>query len=502
MKLNESAQENSESMKDTFSCLALDLGASSGRLVRGVFEEDKLVLNELYRFPNSILFVNGHDRWDFHTLFENICKGLAIAAVGNQPLSIAVDSWGVDFVLLNSSGEILDQPVSYRDSRTRGLIEQFSELIPKDLLFDKTGIAFMEYNTLYQLMALLKEEPDLFKRSARFQMIPDYFNYKLSGSMVNEFTAATTTQMLSGSERNWDIEILRALNLPVELFPKPVFPGHDLGFLREELWSGSEPVKVIAVGSHDTASAVVAVPSHDANYAFLCTGTWCMMGIEIAELQTSPEVLEGGFSNEGAVGGGYRLLKNLMGLWIVNGLRKELKQPLTYAEMEEAVEEVLPFSRFVFPNDPLFFNPASMKEAFNTFFRRTGQTIPVSDAEYFRCAYDSLAMIYKETFTFLKRLHPGRIDRIHAVGGGIQSRLMCRLTADSTGIPVHAGPVEGSVLGNLIVQAVSLGKLTNIQEGRNLIKASFPVSVYNPRETEKWNTAYSVFNSLSFSRTF
>lgn len=496
MKLNESAQENSEFMRETFNCLALDLGATSSRLVRGVFEEDKLVLNELYRFPNRILCVNGHDRWDVHALLKNVLEGLVIAATGKQPLSIGVDSWGVDFVLLNSSGEILDQPVAYRDSRTKGLIDQFSELIPKQLLFNKTGIAFMEYNTLYQLIALLKERPDLFSKSTRFQMIPDYFNYMLSGSMVNEFTAATTTQMLCGSEKNWDEEILSAMNLSSELFSKPVFPGHDLGFLREELWSGSEPVKVIAVGSHDTASAVAALPACDANYAYLCTGTWWMMGIEVTEPLTSPEVLENGFSNEGAVGGGYRLLKNLMGLWIVNSLKKELKQPLTYEKMEEVAIEAVPLSRFIYPNDPLFFNPASMKEAFNTFFRRTGQTIPVSDAEYLRCAYESLAMIYKETLTLLKRFHTGGIDRIHALGGGIQSKFMCQLTADSTGIPLHAGPREGSVLGNLIVQAVSLGKLASIQEGRALIKKSFPVRVYSPRETEKWDTAYAIYKSI------
>ncbi len=495
-KLNESVQESSELMREVFSCLALDLGASSGRLVRGVFEEDKLVLDELFRFPNSVICVNGHDRWDVQEILKSVHEGLAIAALGKQPLSIGVDSWGVDFVLMNSSGEILDQPVSYRDSRTKGLIEQFSELIPKQVLFNKTGIAFVEYNTLYQLLALLKEKPELFNRSTRFQMIPDFFNYKLSGSMVNEFTAATTTQMLGGSDRNWDEEILSAMNLSSELFSKPVYPGHDLGFVQEDFWPGSEPVKVIAVGSHDTASAVVAVPSSNANYAYLCTGTWCMMGVEVTEPLTSTEVLDGGFSNEGAVGGGYRLLKNLMGLWIVNGLRKDMKQPLSYQKIEEIAEEAVPLSRFIYPNDPLFFNPSSMKEAFNTFFRRTGQTVPVSDAEYLRCAYDSLAMSYKETLNLLKSFHTGRIDRIHALGGGIQSKFMCQLTADSTGIPVYAGPIEGSVLGNLVVQAVSLGKLTSIQEGRNLIKKSFPVTVYNPLEIEKWDVSCAVYKSF------
>lgn len=475
--------------------MALDLGAGSGRLVLGIFEDGKLTLEEVCRFPNNTQFIYGHDRWNLDELTSHIQTALGLVKEHEtEPLSIGVDTWGVDYVLLDHFGKPLEQPVAYRDKRTEGKIDEFAELMPKQLLFRKTGINFHRYNTLYQLSAHIDENPDSIRKAHRLLMMSDYFNYLLSGNCANEFTAASTTQMLNAARRNWDMEILNALEFPPELVSKPVMPGTHLGSLRRDFWSHDHTVQVIAVGGHDTASAVAAVPAANSNHAFLCTGTWCMMGVEVEEPVCTTAALQNGYSNEGAAGGRYRLLKNLMGLWIIRELQKDLAGHLTYAEMEQAALEASPCTHLVYPDDLSFFSPASMKEAFNQFFKKTSQAYPLTDAEYIRCAYNSLALIYREALDELSSIHANPIERIHILGGACHSPLMCQITANATGLPVYAGPVEGAVTGNLIVQAVALGKLKDLREGRELIRRSFDISVYHPEDQQEWEKTINRFN--------
>lgn len=389
-----------------YSCLALDLGAGSGRLVLGTFADGKLTLEEISRFPNNTQFVNGHDRWNLDELEENIQTALSLVKEHEtKPLSIGVDTWGVDYVLLDHSGKPLEQPVAYRDNHTEGRIEKFTKLISRQTLFRKTGVNFHRYNTVYQLSARMEENPDSIQEASRLLMMSDYFNFLLSGTASNEFTAASTSQMLNASRRDWDMEILNALKFPVKLVSKPVMPGTHLGEIKPEFCVHANPVQVVAVGGHDTASAVAAIPATDSNHAFLCTGTWCMMGAEVEEPVCTTAALQKGYSNEGAVGGGFRLLKNLMGLWIIRELQKCLVHQLTYSEMEQAAKSVSSCEHLIYPDDPLFFNPASMKEAFNQFFQRTNQPCPETDAEYICCAYHSLALMYREALDELRSIH-------------------------------------------------------------------------------------------------
>ncbi|MCK5131604.1 MAG: rhamnulokinase [Candidatus Sabulitectum sp.] len=478
-----------------YSCLALDLGAGSGRLVLGIFADGKLTLEEVSRFPNNIQHVDGHDRWNPDELAENIKTALSLAKEHEtEPLSIGVDTWGVDYVLLDHSGKPVEQPVAYRDKRTEGRIEKFTELISKQLLFQKTGINFHRYNTLYQLSAQIEENPESIKKTIRLLMMSDYFNYLLSGTCANEFTAASTSQMLNASKRDWDMEILNALKFPSQLVSKPVMPGTHLGEIKPEFRAHNNPVQVIAVGGHDTASAVAAVPATDDNHAFLCTGTWCMMGVEVKVPVCTTTALQKGYSNEGAAGGGFRLLKNLMGLWIIRELQKDIVNQLTYSEMEQAALTAPPCRHLVYPNDPSFFNPASMKKAFNQFFQKTRQAHPVTDAEYISCAYHSLALLYREALDELRSIHKNPIECIHLLGGACHSPLMCQLTASATGLPVYAGPAEGSVTGNLIVQAIALGKIKNLRAGRELIRRSFDIAVYHPEDQQEWQKTIDRFN--------
>ena len=479
-----------------YSCLALDLGAGSGRLVLGTFANGKLALEEISRFPNSVQRTDGHDRWNLDELEENIQTALSLVKEHEtKPLSIGVDTWGVDYVLLDHSGKPLEQPVAYRDNRTEGRIEKFTKLISRQTLFRKTGVNFHRYNTVYQLSAQMEENPDSIQKASRLLMMSDYFNFLLSGTASNEFTAASTSQMLNASERNWDTGILKALELPRKLVSKPVMPGTRLGTLKPIFHTSGNPVQAIAVGGHDTASAVAAVPATDSNHAFLCTGTWCMMGVEVEEPVCTTAALQKGYSNEGAAGGGFRLLKNIMGLWIIRELQKDLVDHLTYSEMEQAAKSVSFCEHLIYPNDPSFFSPASMKEAFNQFFQRTNQPCPKTDAEYICCAYRSLALMYREALDELRSIHEDPIDLIHLLGGACHSPLMCQFTANATGLPVHAGPVEGAVTGNLIVQAIALGKIKNLQAGRNLIRASFDIPVYHPADQQEWQITRNHFNN-------
>jgi rhamnulokinase len=481
-------------------CLAVDLGAGSGRVMLGTFANGRLALEELHRFENAMEFVDEHYRWNTEALLREILAGLRKAAPKGPIHSIGVNTWGVDFVLIGEDGERLeDKPVAYRDARTGGMIEAFFERMPREELYRRTGIQVVPYNSIYQLMALVKERSPLLDRATRFLNTPDYINYRLTGVAKNEYTIASTTQMLDVRTQRWDDEVIRSLGVRRELFADPIMPGTLIGALSEAMAkeSGLAGTRVYAVGSHDTASAIAAIPATGDDWAYISSGTWCMMGIESTVPVASSQACAFNLTNEGGVGGTYRVLKNIMGLWLVRGLKNSLDTDASYSDLIRMASESEPFRHFVVANDSAFYNPESMHDAFDAFFHATGQDLPDSPGVYVRCAEESLAFAYRQVLSELREVQSQPIERIHVVGGGVQDALMCRLAADATGLPVCAGPVEATAIGNLIVQAMAAGEVPNREAARAIVRDSFEYEEYTPKDTKAWDAAWERYRAVS-----
>jgi len=480
-------------------CIAIDIGAGSGRIVRGRFDSDRIALEEVHRFRNGMRFLDGHYRWGIDSIFNEVLKGLKKASRCKEPpSSIGLDTWGVDFVLLDAEDRLLELPVAYRDSRTDGMMPLFHERLGAETIYKKTGIQFMQLNTLYQLFSMKRSSPGLRKRARRLLMIPDYLNFLLTGKKCMEFTNATTTQLLNAAKRDWDKDILGAIPVDGGLFSKPVEPGTVLGTLSDSVRArtGLGPIPVIAPATHDTGSAVASVPASGKDWAFISSGTWSLMGRELRRPICTKAAMERNFTSEGGVQGTFRFLKNIMGMWLVDGLRRSFPSMLPYGRLESQARKTGPFTCFVDPNSRKFLNPRSMKAAFNAYFRATGQSTPASQGSYFRCALESLALSYRSVIEELGQLRTGPINRIHIIGGGSRNRLLDQMTADATGLPVHAGPVEGTAVGNLLVQAIALGHIRDIGEGRMLVRNSFNIEHYVPGHTNDWDEAWTRFQQL------
>jgi len=486
--------------------LGIDLGAESGRVMAGLWNGSKLVLEEVHRFPNGAVPFANSIRWDVMRLWNEIQTGMALAAkkYGSRIVSIGADTWGVDFVLLNKEEEVLGMPYHYRDSRTDGLMEEVFQTVPKADIFAETGLQFMQFNSLYQLYAWKKHCPAILDSATTFLMMPDFLHWCLCGSKVVEFTNATTTQFVNAIKRDWSKDLLAKLGIPTHFLPQIVKPGTELGLLRGSLAenTGLKNVKVVAPPTHDTGAAVAAIPTRrtgHADWAYLSSGTWSLMGAEIQKASLTPKTLEYNMTNEGGVDNTYRLLKNIMGMWLIQRCKKSFEnqgKQYTYDELEKVAEKALPLRSIVDPEDSRFLNPTDMPTAFAEYCRETGQPVPTTEGELMRCARESLALKYRETMLALNDLTGEKIEVLHIVGGGSKSKLLNQMTADLCGIPVVTGPVEGTVIGNLLTQARADGEISSLSELREAVRASSDVETFEPSKYSIWDKGIVKFEEL------
>lgn len=490
--------------------LAVDLGAESGRVIAGLFDGKKIRLEELHRFGNGPVHVADTMRWDVLRLWSEIQAGLAKAGsrCGSSILSVGVDTWGVDYVLLSKSGEMLGQPYHYRDARTRGMMESTFARVPKPEIFAQTGLQFMEINTLYQLVAMQQTNEPLLRLADKFLMMPDLFHWLLSGSRVVEFTNATTSQCFHPTQRTWSVDLLRKLEIPVTMFPDVVEPGTKLGKLRDDVARrvGLPRLDVVTPATHDTAAAVAAVPTEltgTAKWAYISSGTWSLMGLELPNAVLTPKALAANVTNEGGIDGTYRLLKNIMGLWLVQECRKSFERNGTaydYATLSQIAHDAPPFRAFVDPDAREFLAPDDMPSAIRDWCRKTNQEVPNTEGGLVRCALESLALKYRRVLGQLEELSGEKTEVIHIVGGGTQNELLNQFTANATGRPVITGPVEATALGNVLVQARTAGEIGSLKEIRDVVRASCTMKRYEPQQSAAWSEAYGRFSELLESR--
>lgn len=470
--------------------LGIDLGAESGRVMAGIWDGKRIALQELHRFPNGGVSVGETLRWDIVKLWAEIQNGLTVAAkkFGSSIVSIGVDTWGVDFVLLTKNDEILGLPYTYRDNRTRGLMDAAFRRVSREEIFTNTGSQFLEINSLYQLLALQKTNPDLLAAADRFLMIPDWLNWCLCGSRVVEFTNASTTQCLNPAKRTWATDMLRKFDLPEKIFGDLVEPGSRLGQLRESVATrtGLPRVAVIAPPTHDTAAAVAGVPTAitgKANWAYISSGTWSLLGIESQKPLLSKSVLDANLTNEAGIDGTWRVLKNIMGLWLVQQLKRSFEargKNYDYAELVKLAAAEKSAS-IIDPDDARCLNPSNMAEAIQACCRDKGQPIPQSEGALVRCALESLASKYAEVLAKLEQVSGEKIDSIHIVGGGSRNDLLNQLTANRCQRPVIAGPIETTVLGNLLTQLRASGEVKSLAEMRAIVRSSGEVREIAPQ---------------------
>lgn len=465
--------------------LAVDIGASSGRHILGHVEQGRIVLEEVYRFENGPKKRGGRLCWDFDALAREVVNGLkACAKLGKVPATLGVDTWGVDFALVDREGRVLGDTVAYRDSRTQGMDALVEELIPAQELYRRTGIQKQSFNTIYQLMAVKRQSPELLEQAHRLLLVPDYLHYTLTGVMSNEYTEASTSGLVSAAAKDWDRELLGLLGFPQKLFGPLSLPGTALGglcpALREELGFDCQ---VVLPASHDTGSAFLAVPAGEGDSVTLSSGTWSLLGVELEHPVTTPESRAANFTNEGGYQYRYRYLKNIMGLWMIQNLRREMaengKLP-GFGELSQLAREAADFPGRVDVDDPSFMAPESMSAAVRAYCERTGQPVPQSPGELLSCVYHSLAQCYAQSVRQLERLTGRSFQAVHIVGGGSQDAYLNQLTASATGLPVYAGPTEGTALGNLLVQMIAQGEFASLQEARDAIRASFAVKEVLP----------------------
>jgi rhamnulokinase len=483
--------------------LAFDLGAESGRAVLGTLDGGRLSVHEVRRFPNTPLALNGHIHWNVHALLDEMKAAMreAAAALGARPASLAVDTWGVDFGLLAGDGSLLGLPFCYRDHRNAGAMEDYLKLVPRAALYEATGIQFMPFNTLFQLYAMVRERSPFLDAADDLLFMPDLFNYLLTGRKAAEFTIASTSQMLDSRTRTWIPGLFQAMGLSKKLLQPIVEPGTVLGTLTEDAaaQTGYRDIPVVATAGHDTAAAVAAVPAEGDNWAYISSGTWSLVGVEAKAPIISPQSLESNFTNEGGIGGTVRFLKNVSGLWLVQGCRKAWGEdaPVTYEELTSAAADAPPFAALVDPDAPDFLNPPDMPEAIAAFCRATGQAPPASRAAMVRSLFESLALKYRLVIDQLGSILGRPVGKIHVIGGGSRNALLCQFTADATRLPVVAGPAEATAVGNILVQAMALGRVSSPAEMRAIIRDSFKLRTYRPGGTgADWEAAYSRFRQI------
>jgi rhamnulokinase len=479
--------------------LAFDLGAESGRGVLGLWDGLKLRLEIVRRFPNGPVRVLDAMHWDALRLHAEILGTLARCAADYSPLdSLGIDTWGVDFALLGRGGQLLGNPRHYRDPHTENAMELAFARNPRQDIFRRTGLQFMRFNTLFQLLAMQRDRSPLLEAAETLLLMPDLFHYFLTGIKVNEFTDATTTQMFDPTAQSWANELVAGFGLPTSILGKVVPPGTVLGPLRSAIASdtGINAAPVIVPASHDTGSAVAAVPAQGASWAYISSGTWSLMGVELDKPLINDNALAYNFTNEGGVADTIRFLKNIMGLWLVQECRREWERQgrsLSYEELARLAQAAPPFNSLVDPDHVSFLVPRSMSRALADFCRRTGQPAPAEPGTIVRCALESLALRYRWVLERLEQLTGRRLEVIHVVGGGSQNEILCQFTADACNRTVLAGPVEATAIGNVLVQALGLGLLASLADIREVVRRSFDMRTYVPVQPDAWNQPYDRF---------
>lgn len=482
--------------------LAFDLGATSGRSIIGTLENGKIKIRELTRFPNGIIELHGKFHWNLLGLYEHLKEGLtACAREGIKPISIGIDTWGVDIIPIGADGSILGMPRAYRDPYTNGAPEKFFEILPRDEVYEKTGIQIMNFNTLFQIFAAVKEGYSPIINAKRLLFMPDALSYMLTGKEICEYTIASTSQILNPRTAKLEKSLLTTAGVAADIFPEVQLPGRIIGTLTETLAkeTGIGNVNVVAVAGHDTASAVVAVPACDEKFAYLSSGTWSLMGIETKQPIITADSYRHNFTNEGGVDGTTRFLKNICGMWILEQCRKEWSRngkEYSYSEIVTMTTEAEPFVSFINPDDASFANPPSMLKAIEEFCVRTEQPVPQSDAQIIRCIFESLALRYREVLEILEEMSPFAIDMLHIIGGGSKNALLNQFTANAIGKRVVAGPSEATAIGNIMMQAIGAGVIGSLDEARTIIRASIETEEFLPQSNDMWEAAYKRFKTL------
>lgn len=462
--------------------LAIDIGASSGRHILGSVENGKLKVEEIYRFENEISKVGNEYCWNMDLLFENIKIGIKkCAEVGKTPNSIGIDTWAVDFVLLDDNDDILGNAVSYRDDRTEGMMEEVFKIIPKDMLYLYTGIQFQRFNTIYQLLSIRKNNPEILEKAKTFLMIPDYLNFLLTGKKVNEYTNATTTQLVNSFDRTWDTKILEALGINKDIFKEIALPKTKLGGLRKELVKElGFNMEVILPATHDTGSAFISSICNDNGSIYLSSGTWSLIGVENRVSICTPQAMEYNFTNEGGIDYRYRFLKNIMGLWVIQEVRRNLENKYSFAELVNLAREHADFSSVVDVNDIRFLKPHNMIEEIKIYCIDTNQEVPEVVGEIAMCVFNSLAHCYKKAISNIEEILEIEFHRINIFGGGCQNNFLNELVANVTRKEVLAGPIEATAIGNIVAQMLSKNIFKDLGEVRQAIKESFDIKIFKP----------------------
>jgi rhamnulokinase len=480
--------------------LAFDLGAESGRAILGSFDGQRLGLEVVYRFPNGAVQTLDTMHWDVLRLYSEMLNGLRACAGQFGPVdSLGVDTWGVDFALLGRDSTLLGNPRHYRDPHTEGTMELAFERLPREEIYRHTGLQFMRFNTVFQLLALQRDRSPLLDVAETLLFMPDLFHFFFTGVKVNEYTDASTSQMIDPRSRNWAHGLVQALKLPTKILGSIVQPGTVVGLLRPSVVAdtGLNAAPVIAPGTHDTASAVAAVPFEPGRPgAYISSGTWSLMGVELPAPLINEKTLAYNFTNEGGINETVRLLKNVMGLWLVQECRRAWERAgksYGYDELARLAGTAAPFASLVDPDDNSFLLPPSMPSAVGEFCRRTGQPVPQEPGAVIRCTLESLALRYRWVLERLEEVTGNRLEVIHVVGGGGQNELLCQLTADACNRPVLAGPIEATAIGNVLVQGIGLGVLSSLADAREVVRRSFPVKTYTPEQPERWEEPFQRF---------
>ena len=485
-------------MDKAIRALAFDFGASSGRAILGTFDGEKITLSEVHRFSNDPVDVRGTTYWDVLRLFHEIKQGIVKAKLAGGFDCIGIDTWGVDFGLLDEFGCLLENPVHYRDTRTKGLVEESFLSVPKDEFYKRTGIQFMELNTVFQLYSLRKYRPHILDRAQRLLFMPDLFAYMLTGEQHTEYSIATTSQLVDIETKDWAYDIMDKLGIPSRLFTPIVPSGTVSGMLSRDVCEecGVQPVPVIAVCGHDTQSAISAVPSTEKDFAFLSSGTWSLFGTELDAPIVNEKSLEINVTNEGGYGYATGFLKNITGLWLIQESRRQWAREGTqysYADLEQLALQAEPLRCFIDPDAPEFGVRGNLPQRVQDYCAQTGQYVPQTVGEIMRCIYESLAMKYRQTLEKISDCTGKTYTVLHVIGGGTKDTLLCQMTANACDLPVKAGPIEATVLGNIAVQLIARGAIRDIGEARRILAHSEALRTYEPQNAETWKEAFANF---------
>jgi len=486
----------------TYHFFAFDLGATSGRSILATLDNGKLELKELTRFANKIIRIHNKYYWDIFALHEYLKEGLhTLSSLGIKLDAIGIDTWGVDFVYLGADGSIVGLPRSYRDPYTNGIPEEYFRIIPRKEVYNLTGIQIMNFNSIFQLYAAKKENSSALAAAKDILFMPDALSYLLTDKKVCEYTIASTSQLLNPKTKNFEAKLFDAIGISPTLMQPIIMPGEIIGYTTDNINKecGLNKTPVIAVAGHDTGSAVVAVPAENENFAYLSSGTWSLMGIEVKEPIINDDSFNLNFTNEGGVDGTTRFLKNITGMWLLEQCRKEWEATgikYSYPEIVELSDSVRGFQSLIDPDDVSFANPESMTCAIVNYCDKTRQKAPITHAEFIRCIFDSLALKYRYVLDCLQKVAPFRIEKLHVIGGGSQNRLLNQMTANSIGMAVVAGPSEATAIGNIMMQAKGVGAVSTLSEIRTVIRNSVSPEVFTPQDSDLWNNAYTHFMKL------